>query len=210
MSTKIGILLSGAGSTYENIAVAIDNNEIDAEIVQIISSRAGVYGLEIAQQRGHNHCVLRDADAISTCMRDAGVQWILMCGFMRYYDPPADFAGKVLNIHPSLLPAFGGQGMYGARVHQAVLEKGCRYTGSTVHIVAGAYDSGAIVGQSVVAVAEEDTLESLQARVQASERDLYPRVVADVLANGIHRNTHGGSWCNSTKRNDSEVSIRVE
>ncbi|NRA37587.1 MAG: phosphoribosylglycinamide formyltransferase [Planctomycetes bacterium] len=195
MSSKLGILLSGSGSTYDNIASVIDRGEIDGEIAQVISSRAGVYGLEIAQNRGHAHCVLKDPEAISACMRDAGIEWIVMCGFMRFYDPPADYAGKVLNVHPSLLPAFGGKGMYGSHVHQAVLEKGCRLSGCTVHVVDGAYDSGPILGQQSVPVYQSDSLEDLQARVQAAERELYPQVLAGVLRNGIHRNQHGTHWC---------------
>jgi phosphoribosylglycinamide formyltransferase-1 len=116
-----------------------------------------------------------------------------MCGWMRFWDPPAEFAERTLNVHPSLLPAFGGKGMYGIRVHQAVLDHGCKLSGCTVHLVTGDYDSGPIVAQSAVPVREDDSAEALQARVQEAERELYPRVVAAAVAGRLRRG-HRGWW----------------
>ena len=148
MTAKLGILLSGGGSTYDNLATAIDDGRIPAEIVCVISSKAAVKGLDIAANRGHQHHVLRQADEISACLQDAGAEWVAMCGFMRFYDPPEVYKGRVLNVHPSLLPAFGGKGMYGHHVHEAVLAAGARISGCTVHVVDGAYDSGPILGST--------------------------------------------------------------
>jgi phosphoribosylglycinamide formyltransferase-1 len=104
-----------------------------------------------------------------------------MCGWMRFWDQPADVRGRVFNIHPSLLPAFGGRGMYGLHVHRAVLAAGVALSGCTVHLVAGAYDSGPVLAQRQVAVMPGDTPETLQARVQASERELYPQAIAAAI-----------------------------
>ena len=197
MTAKLGILLSGSGSTYENLAKAIDAGQVPAEIVQVISSKPGVRGLAIAQERGHAHAVLKKPDEISACLQESGAEWIAMCGFMRYYDPPAAFKGRVLNIHPSLLPSFGGKGMYGRNVHAAVLKSGVRYSGCTVHLVDGDYDSGPILGQETVDVLGSDTVEDLEQRVQAAERRLYPRVWQELLSGGIKKNAHGASWIES-------------
>ena len=197
MTAKLGILLSGSGSTYENLARAIDDGRVPAEIVCVISSRSAVKGLEIADRRGHKHAVLRQAEEISAYLQDAGAEWVAMCGFMRFYDPPAALKGRVLNVHPSLLPAFGGKGMYGHHVHEAVLKAGARFSGCTVHVVDGDYDSGPILGQKTVSVHSDDSVDDLQQRVQAAERELYPEVWAKLLTGRLTQNAHGASWIES-------------
>ena len=121
---------------------------------------------------------------VTAALRAHGAQWVAMCGWMRYWDPVDEFRGRTVNIHPSLLPAFGGKGMYGHHVHQAVLAHGCKVTGCTVHVVAGGYDSGAILEQVAVRVEVGDDVERLAARVQAAERELYPQVLAALIASG--------------------------
>lgn len=197
MSVPLGILLSGSGSTYENLAQACGDGRLDAEIVQVISSRAGVGGLEKAERHGHARQVLRDPEAITAAMQAAGAEYIAMCGFMRYYDPPACYRQRVTNIHPSLLPAFGGNGMYGQRVHAAVLAAGCRISGCSVHLVCGDYDSGPILGQRSVSVTSDDTPTSLGQRVQAAERALYPEVLQALFSGELRQNAHGAWWIES-------------
>ncbi len=197
MTAKLGILLSGSGSTYENLVKAIEVGHVPAEVAMVISSKPDVRGLELAKNFGHEHCVLKKADDITKCMQDAGAEWIAMCGFMRFYDPPEAYHHRVTNIHPSLLPSFGGKGMYGHHVHEAVLKSGVRISGCTAHLVDGAYDSGPILGQKTVPVHAEDSLEDLQERVQAAERELYPQVWQSLLRGRLEKNAHGAIWIES-------------
>lgn len=182
MPPRLGILLSGSGSTYANLEAAIADRRLDAEIAVVVSSKEGAGGLDIARQHGRATVVAADPSAVTMALRQHRAQWVAMCGWMRFWNPPGEFIDHTVNIHPSLLPAFGGRGMYGIHVHRAVLAAGVRETGCTVHLVTGDYDSGRILAQRRVAVLPEDTPESLQARVQAAERELYPCTIAALLS----------------------------
>jgi phosphoribosylglycinamide formyltransferase-1 len=181
----LGVLLSGSGSTYENLAQA------GFPVAVVVASRTDCGGVERARRLGHPLVVASDPEAVTAALLAHGADWVAMCGWLKYYDPPAAFAGRVVNIHPSLLPAFGGQGMYGMRVHRAVIAHGCRVSGCTAHLVAGGYDTGPILAQQAVPVEPADTAEVLAARVQAAERDLYPRVLAALLADRWVETPHG-------------------
>lgn len=185
---RLGILLSGAGSTYANLAQALAGR---GEVAVVVASRADAGGAAIARANGHALAVASEPDAVTAALRAHRAEWVAMCGWMRFWDPPGEFAGRCLNVHPSLLPAFGGKGMYGLRVHQAVLAHGCKLSGCTVHLVGGDYDSGPIVAQRAVPVLPDDTAEALQARVQAAERELYPEVVAAALAGRLRQGPTG-------------------
>lgn len=182
MSARLAILLSGTGSTYVNLVAAIRAGPLPAEVVVVIGSQATAVGLERAREFGHVTVVAAQSEAVTAALIAQRVEWVAMCGWMKFYDPPAAFRGRVVNIHPSLLPDFGGKGMYGIHVHRAVIAAGVRASGCTAHLVAGAYDSGPHLAQSRVAVEPGDTPELLQTRVQAAERELYPRVLADLIA----------------------------
>ena len=177
----IGILLSGSGSTYANLAEACADGRLAADIAVVVASKDACGGAQRARERGHRVVVAHEPDQVSAALRGAGCALAAMCGWLRYYDPPADLAGRVVNVHPSLLPAFGGAGMYGLHVHRTVLAHGCRVSGCTVHLVAGGYDTGRILDQRAVEVLPGDTPERLAARVQACERILYPQVIARLL-----------------------------
>jgi phosphoribosylglycinamide formyltransferase-1 len=179
---RLGILLSGSGTTYANLADHCADGRLAAEIAVVIGSRPGLGGLTKAEARGHATVVAHEPGAVTAALVAAGAEWVVMCGWLKYWDPPAPFRGRTLNIHPALLPAFGGQGMYGHHVHAAVLAHGCKISGCTVHLVAGGYDSGPILAQAAVPVLPSDDAAALGARVQAAERRLYPRVLADCLA----------------------------
>ncbi len=182
MPARLGILLSGSGSTYANLAARCADRRLVAAIAVVVASRPDCGGAALAREHGHPLAIASDPAAVTAALRTAGCDLVAMCGWLRYYDPPADLAGRVLNVHPSLLPAFGGQGMYGLRVHAAVIAHGCRVSGCTVHEVSGAYDSGRILDQAAVRVEPGDTPATLAARVQAAERELYPAVIARRLA----------------------------
>ena len=181
MAARLGILLSGSGTTYANIVEAVQDGRLQADIAVVISSKRGTGGLLKAAFYGHPTAVAETPEAVTSALRAHGVQWVVMCGWLKYWDPPDEFCGHTVNIHPSLLPAFGGQGMYGRKVHEAAIAHGVKISGCTVHLVAGGYDSGPILAQQAVAVAPGDSADTLQARVQEAERELYPLALADLL-----------------------------
>jgi formyltetrahydrofolate-dependent phosphoribosylglycinamide formyltransferase len=181
MSYRIAVCVSGGGS---NLGALIDalRDEPDADLVLVISNVAEAGGLERARTAGIPAEVLDDpadpTEWITRCGR-RDVDLIVLAGFLKLV--PAQvvsrYGGRMLNIHPALLPLHGGRGMYGRRVHQAVLDSGARETGATVHLVDEEYDRGAILAQTRVAVLAGDTPETLAARVLEAEHTLLPAVV---------------------------------
>jgi len=129
----------------------------------------------------NNSYVTDDQDFIFTKCREAGVKLVALAGYLKKLVVPEDFVDRIVNIHPSLLPAYGGKGMYGIRVHRAVVESGAKVTGCTVHYVNGEYDRGLIIAQSTVAVEEDDEPEGVQEKVKFLERSLYPQVISSIL-----------------------------
>jgi len=173
---RLAVLLSGSGSTLQNLIDRIAAGSLAAEIAGVVSSRADAFGLQRAKNVGLNTALNRD-DPFAE-IREWKVDWVICAGWLHLLTVPDDFRWKVLNVHPSLLPAFGGRGMYGHRVHAAVLAAGCKLSGCTVHFVDGSYDTGPIVAQHSVAVDDDETVASLAEKVQATERELYPRAIA--------------------------------
>lgn len=197
MTARLGILLSGGGTTYQNLADHISRGDLDAEIAVVVGSRAGLGGLDLAKTNGHAHVIARAADEVTAALADAGADYVIMCGWLKFWDPPARWHEKVLNIHPALLPAFGGKGMYGQHVHAAVIAHGARVSGCTAHLVQGDYDTGPILAQATVPVLIDDDAISLGARVQAAERDLYPRIVRALIDGDLQRLDDGRYHCPS-------------
>lgn len=186
MATRIVMLLSGNGSTLENFFEKIERDELSAQIVAVIASRESAFGLERARKRNIPAVAVvpkqfPDHPAFCTAMWDEirkhKPDLVVMGGFMTFLNVPEDFHGRIMNVHPSLVPAFCGKGMYGHRVHEAVIEYGVRVSGVTVHFVDNEYDHGPIILQEVVPVFETDSPESLEQRVQAKEREIYPRAI---------------------------------
>ncbi len=193
MNARLAILLSGGGSTYANLVEAIADGRLAAEIAVVISSRRAVQGVQRANDHGHPVFVTRDPAEIARLLATHEASHVAMCGWTRYWDPPPQWQGKVVNIHPSLLPSFGGRGFYGHHVHAAVLAQGCKLSGCTAHLVQGDYDTGPILAQEAVPVYPHDTVESLADRVQALERAIYPGVVQALVSNRI-REQDGRYW----------------
>lgn len=184
---RLAVLISGGGTTLRNLLDRINSGRLAAQVVTVISSNPTARGLEFARAEGiATHVVerSRDADlaafseAIFAPCRAAGAQLIAMAGFLKLVEIPPDFAGRVLNIHPSLIPAFCGQGFYGHRVHEAVLAYGCKVSGCTVHFVDNVYDHGPIVLQRAVDVRDDDTPASLAERVFVAECEAFPEAIA--------------------------------
>ncbi len=190
MAGRIAFLLSGSGSTLRNLLEQIDAGAVQGEVVVVISDRPGVGGLDIAAERGIPAVVVArkehkgfDAytEALAPVLTEHAPDLVVSGGFLTLFRVPAALEGRMINVHPSLLPAFGGKGCWGHHVHEKVLASGVRYTGCTVHFVTDVVDGGPIVDQAVVEVRDDDTVDSLAARVQAAERELYPRCVAGIL-----------------------------
>lgn len=186
MTTKLAVLLSGGGTTLQNIIDRIEAGELDAAVLCVISSRRDAYGLERARKHGiPNVAIVRKEyadshafnEALWTKVRKYDVDLVLLAGFMCLLEVPQDFVNRVMNVHPALIPAFCGKGLYGHHVHEAVIEYGVKVTGATVHFVDTEYDHGPIILQEAVPVLGDDTPDSLAERVQAKERELYPRAI---------------------------------
>jgi formyltetrahydrofolate-dependent phosphoribosylglycinamide formyltransferase len=194
MSERIAVFASGSGTNLQALLDHFAHSRV-AEIGLVISDHADAGALERGRQAGvathHIPVKTRPIAAVTADMLDAlessRIDIVVLAGYLRLVPPDVirRFSHRVLNIHPALLPAFGGKGMFGRRVHEAVLEAGCRITGATVHFVNERYDEGRIVAQWPVPVLENDSPESLAERVLRVEHALYPAAVewlASVLA----------------------------
>jgi phosphoribosylglycinamide formyltransferase 1 len=179
----IAVLISGGGTTLRNLIEKIRGDELPVEIRLVISSNSEAVGLEFAAAAGIHSLVVTKrkgqtaedySEAIFGPCREAKVRYVVMGGFLKHVLIPPDFEGRVLNIHPALLPAFGGKGMYGLKVHESVLAAGVSISGCTVHFVDNEYDHGPILLQRQVPVVPGDTSQSLQARVFEAECEAYP------------------------------------
>jgi formyltetrahydrofolate-dependent phosphoribosylglycinamide formyltransferase len=192
MSSRIAVLASGGGSNLEAIFEHFDalGEQRSGRVVLVASDKADAGALDRARRRDVPTSVLRgtrhpEGDDLAEALTQHDVDLIVLAGFLKLV--PADvvrrFEGRIVNIHPALLPAFGGHGMYGNRVHRAVLESGVRVTGVTAHFIDDVYDRGRIIAQWPVPVFPGDDVASLAARVLRVEHLLYPRVV-DAVASG--------------------------
>ncbi len=186
MAIRLAVLISGSGTTLQNIIDHIDQGTLDAEVVCVISSRSNAYGLERARKHSIPAIALPfkqfpDSSAFSWAIWDEvrkyNADLVALAGFMSLLEVPPDFAHRIMNVHPALIPAFCGKGMYGHHVHEAVLAYGAKVSGATVHFVDEHYDHGPIILQEAVPVLPDDTPDSLAERVQAKERELYPRAI---------------------------------
>lgn len=187
---RIGILLSGKGrgSNMQALIDATRDGRIPGEVVLVVSTSPGAPALERAEAAGvatrlvpaPEYATPEELDtALGEAFDAAKVDLICLAGYMRLLTPGfvRRFAGRMMNIHPGLLPAFGGKGYYGKRVHEAVLEVGAKFTGITVHFVDDEYDHGPIILQRVVPVEEDDTADTLAQRVLKEEHRAYPEAV---------------------------------
>lgn len=190
----IAVLISGGGTTLRNLIQRAAAGSLPIDIRLVISSHPQAAGLAFARAAGIPTLVVEKrggtspqafSEAIFGPCRAAGVAYVVMGGFLKHVLIPPDFEHRVLNIHPSLIPAFCGKGMYGLRVHEAVLAAGQTVTGCTVHFVDNEYDHGPILLQRQVPVLPGDTPQTLQARVFAAECELYPEALRLLAAGRV-------------------------
>lgn len=192
---RLAVLISGGGTTLRNLLDQIDSGRLDARVELIVSSNAQARGLEHARTAGiaRRTIDLRQfadeasfSQAVFDACRQAAADLVVMGGFLKFVTIPPDFEWRVVNIHPALIPAFCGQGFFGHRVHEAVLAYGAKVSGCTVHFVDNQYDHGPIILQRVVPVLDNDTPNSLAARVFAAECEAYPEALR-LIASGRMR-----------------------
>jgi len=183
---KLAILLSGSGTTMANILQYIKAGALNAKIELVISSRSTVAGLQKAKQAGLKTVIIRKKDypdieqfsnQIVKELTNAKVDLVVQAGWLCLWKIPPEFKDRVMNIHPALLPSFGGKGMWGHHVHKAVLEAGCKVSGCTVHFCTNEYDKGKIIVKKYCPVEPDDTPETLAARVFKQECIAYPQAI---------------------------------
>lgn len=187
MAVRIAVLASGGGTNLQALLDALGPDD-PARVARVVSDRAGAGALRRAEQAGIATAVLRDpADPAEILAAVADAELVVLAGYLKLVPPGvvARFPWRMVNIHPALLPAFGGPGMYGRRVHEAVLASGARISGATVHYADETYDRGPIIAQWPVPVLADDDADSLAERVLAVEHALLPRVVATLAALGL-------------------------
>ena len=204
---KLGVLLSGGGTTLQNILDRIEAGSLDASVAVVGGSRRDAFGLERARRAGVDTfvCATKDhrgdfkvqSDAINRELASREVDLVVLAGFMCYYHVPDALRHRVMNIHPALIPAFCGKGFYGHHVHEAVLAAGVKVTGCTVHFVDEHYDHGPIIIQRICPVLDNDTPEVLAARVFEQECIAYPTAI-QLFAEG--RLSVAGRWVRIAER----------
>ncbi len=185
---RVAVLVSGGGSNLQALIDGIEEQSIPAEIVLVVANKPGIFALERAARHKIPTAVFPHKDyqspeeygrILRRRLEKEKVDLVCLAGFTIILDPVflAAFPNRIINIHPSLLPAFGGRGMYGLHVHRAVLASGAKYSGATVHIVTAEIDQGPIICQEIVPVQDNDTPETLAARVLEVEHRIYPRAL---------------------------------
>lgn len=183
---RIAVLLSGEGTSLENLCERIDEGSVPARVVAVVSSKPEAGGLARARRRGiPARVVPRKAfgdvrsfnDAVHAELARFEIELVACLGFLSPFELRGRFEGRAINTHPALIPAFCGKGFYGHRVHEAVIASGAKVSGATVHFVDEEYDHGPIILQEAVPVLDDDTPETLALRVQAVERRLVPEAI---------------------------------
>lgn len=207
---RIGVLVSGGGSNLQALIDAVESGFIRASIGVVISNKVGAYALERAAKHqiaveiiDHRHYSSNRefSQAIVDSLHQHAIDIVCLAGFMRIIDPVliSAYPNRILNIHPALLPSFGGKGMYGHYVHEAVIAAGVKYSGATVHLVTPETDVGPILAQGVVPVNDDDTPETIAAKVLKIEHEIYPKAVKLLVEeqleiNGLRVKTKPSVW----------------
>ncbi len=187
---RLAVLVSAGGTTLQNLIDRTADGRLGATVAGVVSSDPAAFAVTRAARAGLPVAVVerRPADTFSdrvfAAVRGFSPDLVILAGWLHLLRIPADFRLKVLNLHPSLLPAFGGKGMYGHHVHEAVLTYGAKVSGCTVHFADDTYDTGPVVVQRTVPVLDADTPAELAARVYAAECEAYPEAIARIAAGG--------------------------
>lgn len=191
---KIAVLVSGGGTDLQSIIDAVELGNLNCSIELVISSKEGVFSIDRANKHGIEcHVVSRkeygtkQSDKVLELVQEKDVDLIVLAGYLSILEGELldKYSNRIINIHPSLIPAFCGPKMYGLKVHEEAIDKGVKYSGCTVHFVNNEVDGGAIIDQEIVPVYFEDTAETLQKRVLEKEHILLPRVIKLISENKV-------------------------
>jgi phosphoribosylglycinamide formyltransferase-1 len=188
---RLAVCVSGGGTTLQNLIDLIRARKLRADIVQVVASRprigaiprAEAAGIPLALASRTAHSTAEFSTSVFDPIRRSGADLVVLGGFLALVRIPPDYHGRVINVHPSLIPAFCGHGYYGTRVHQAVIDAGAKVSGCTVHFADDAYDNGPIIVQRAVPVMEDDTAETLAARIFKEECKALPEAI-ELYASG--------------------------
>lgn len=182
---KMAVLVSGSGRTLDNFHERINGGTLQCSIQVVVSNVAGVLGLEKAENYGYPNFVAKDSDATNEILKDYDIDIICLAGYLKLYHPPEALKRRVINIHPSLIPMYCGDGFYGNIVHRSVKERGCMVSGCTVHFADEIYDNGPIIVQKCVPLRFDDTINDIASRVFAAECEAYPEALNLVNEKGV-------------------------
>lgn len=182
---KIAVLLSGSGRTLDNFHEHIIDGRLQAKIEVVVSNVAGVLGLKKAEKYGYPAFHESDNDKINDILAQFDVDIVCLAGYLKLYAPPQNLLRRVINIHPSLIPSFCGDGYYGHHVHENVKKRGCTVTGCTVHFANENYDEGPIILQRAVDIDYEDDVDTIAAKVFAVECRAFPEALNRVDEKGV-------------------------
>jgi phosphoribosylglycinamide formyltransferase 1 len=182
---KMAVLLSGSGRTLDNFHERIEKGILQAQVQVVISNVSDALGLTKAKNYGYPAFHARSNDEINTLLKEYDIDVIALAGYLKLYQPPADLVRAVINIHPSLIPSFCGDGFYGSRVHKAVKKRGCMVSGCTVHFANEVYDEGPIIHQQSVDLDYDDSPDDIATKVFAAECEAFPEAINRVDSMGI-------------------------
>ncbi len=184
---RLAVFLSGSGRTLLNLQEHIARGTLHASVALVVASKECL-GAERSRGTGYKTVVRRgeiDEPSLLSVLDEHAIDWVVLAGYLRLLPIPAKYVGRFVNIHPALLPAFGGEGMYGHHVHEAVLAAGCKVSGCTVHLCDSEYDRGPIILQRSCPVLDDDTPDTLAARVFEQECAVYPAALELLLSGRV-------------------------
>lgn len=184
---KIGVLISGGGTNLQAIIDNCENKTINGEVKVVISNKAEAYGLERAKNHNIKAIYEKDEDKIIEILKENEIDLVVLAGYLKIISPKLvnEYRNRIINIHPSLIPAFCGKGYYGEKVHQGVIDYGAKVTGATVHFVDEGADTGPIIMQKTVEVKQDDDAKKLAKRVLEVEHEILTKSIAMFCENKL-------------------------
>ena len=182
---KMAVLISGSGRTLDNFHERIQKGSLAGKIQVVISNVAGVLGLSKAEKYGYPAFHAGSNDRINQILKEYDIDIVCLAGYLKLYTPPPELARAVINIHPSLIPSFCGDGFYGHHVHEAIKKRGCTVSGCTVHFANENYDEGPIILQKCIELSYDDDVDTIADKVFAVECEAFPEAINRVDERGV-------------------------
>lgn len=184
---KIGVLISGGGTNLQAVIDGCENKSINGEVRVVISNKENAYGLERARNHNIKAICEKDEDKIIEVLKENEIELVILAGYLKIVSPKLvnEYRNKIINIHPSLIPAFCGKGYYGKKVHQGVIDYGAKVTGATVHFVDEGADTGPIIMQKTVEVKQDDDTKKLAKRVLEVEHEILTKSISMFCENKL-------------------------